>query len=407
MNTNRIINLPAPLNPTDPVRLQDIAGTLVVNPVLATANLYMSPTGSDSNTGFTVDSPLLTLQKAANIAIQYSLGGLNITINMANGTYGAGAVFSGIPAGSANGLVGGSGQIIITGASAGSAIINDISSAPATIIALFGVQVSVQNMTITSLNGSALFPSYGAVINVQTGLVFGQCALGHLHAETFGAVRIVSSYKISGNAPAHIQAVLGGYVVYVEGGIVVTLQGAPGFSTAFVDCESGSVVYCNNSFVTFSGSGTGLRYFISGNSIVETIAGTATYFPGDTNGRLTTGGCLSPSAAVTSVNGLTGLGASGSATVINGSSANAGIVQLTVAGAAPAASGSFTVNIPGSWGQHNAAFIATLFGAWGLQAAVVATSSTSTSVTFTWSNNGVALTAGNYFVSYSFIPLPT
>lgn len=372
-------------------------------------NLYISTTGNDSNNGLTAGTPFLTLQKAAAVACQWTLNGHNVVIN-GTGTYTAGAVFTGMPTGVANATNNAAGQVFIKGTSSGAPIvINDGSSTPAAIIALSGAQISLQNVTITSTNGSAVFPSYGAIINVLTGCTFGACALGQFHAETAGAVRVVSSYTVSGSAPAHLQAVLGGFIIFDEFAVTITVSGTPAFSIGFVDCEEGSLVYCNSNFVTISGSATGPRYFISGNGVVETEAGNATFFPGDAPGVLETGGRFLPAIVPTSISSVSGLGSGGS-TALNGN-VDAGAVILT-AGSGASASGALTLNIPGSSGANGFAVLVSLgsgTGAWTAGAGVIVTSNSTTAISLTWTNGAsTSLTnTDTYTIFYTLIPLPS
>lgn len=384
-------------------------GTLSVGGGTDVVALYVSPTGSDANNGLTPATPFLTLQKAAAAVSQLSLGGLNFLINLANGTYTAGAVFSGPSNGAANATNGGGGQIIISGASPGGAIIADTSSSVAAIIALFGVQVSLQNVTISSTNGSAVFPSYSAIINIGPGVVIGACHFGQFHAETFGAVRIINSYTISGGAPAHLQAVLGGFIIYLEAGTTVTTTGTPAFSNGFAESDQNSVIYCNASFITFAGTGaTGLRYIIRGNAIVETESGSATFLPGNAAGETQTGGQYLPPAPV-SVSGFTGLGGAGTAITTTGSGIRGGAVQLTAASGA-GNSGTVTIALTGDSGPDSLIIVpvpSSGTGSWASGAQVNVTALSASSVTLSWSNGGVSLNVSStYFIAWVGTPLP-
>lgn len=378
-------------------------------PIPVGTNLYVSPSGSDANNGLSAQTPFLTLQKAAAVASTLSLGGGNLVINMANGTYMAGAVFSGPSNGAANATNSGGGTIIISGASAGGAVIADTSSSVAAIVALFGVQIGLQNVTISSVNGVAVFPSYGAAVNIGPGVVIGTCHFGQFHAETAGAVRIDASYTVNGSAPAHLQAVLGGFIIYNETAVTVTLTGTPSFTNGFAEADENSIIYCNASFVTFSGNATGLRYVIRGNAVVETESGSATFLPGNAAGQTQTGGHYLPPVSA-SVSGFTGLGGAGNVLIGSQSGIRGGSVELVAASGA-GNSGTVTLAFAGDGGPNGIAIVPTLAigtGTWAAGATVSLVGVSDSAAELIWNNNSVNLTSGDtYFLVWVGTPLPS
>ncbi|WP_284736115.1 hypothetical protein, partial [Dongia deserti] len=70
-------------------------------------------------------------------------------------------------------------------------------------------------------------------------------------------------------------------------GQTITLVGTPNFSGAFVQAQD--LAYVAFTSITWSGSATGTRYNGSGNSIIQTAGGGATYLPGNAAGTTSTG----------------------------------------------------------------------------------------------------------------------
>jgi hypothetical protein len=68
----------------------------------------------------------------------------------------------------------------------------------------------------------------------------------------------------------------------------VTLTGTPAFATAFAYASIAGIQAWNGT--TFSGSATGPRYSVAGNSVVNTAGGGANFFPGNAAGSTATGG---------------------------------------------------------------------------------------------------------------------
>jgi hypothetical protein len=373
-------------------------------------NLFVAPppTGSDVNSDCAHStSPCQTIQRAVNVAATKDFGGHSIMIHLADGTYDRGAILSGGLAGRATGALGGAGFLISGNIqSPGSVVVADTSTNPAAFIGTENAHFGLQGITITSAKGSAIFPETHAGIVVSK-VIFGTTHFGHMHAETGGSVTIVGDYGITGGAPAHIEAVLGGRIIYLESPHTVTLTGTPHFSTAFVSLDQGSVAYVNHNFVAFRGSATGARYLIKGNSVLETEGGEPSFLPGDSPGTLLTGGQYQPALSPT-LSGTTGLGSGGSLKLVSGSIDADGTVQLTT-GASASATGAFSINFAGLMGPHNAvcAFsVSDGTGHWQATATVHNSGSSKTLDRVAWSNAGVALGGrATYYVNYICQPI--
>jgi hypothetical protein len=160
-----------------------------------------------------------------------------------------------------------------------------------------GVQqeYTVQGMQLNAAAGAGLRSERGAVVNFDH-IDFGNCSESHIMAVAGGVVRVYgAAYSISHGVPYHVKNV-GGFVNLSAYGAAttVTITGTPAFSVAFAYGRSSGAMVCDHTFVTFSGSATGVRYDLASNASIDTTgggtSGGATYLPGGTAGTTATGG---------------------------------------------------------------------------------------------------------------------
>lgn len=371
---------------------------------LATVNFYVATTGSDSNNGLSSGAPFLTLQHAINVALSYDAGGWDVIINIANGTYQGFLCLSPLVGANSAGI-----QIKGTNGSA-NVTIADTTTNPAAILTANDCVLTLSGLTITSTNGSDLFPSYAAHIKVGSDVVFGASHFGQIHAETGGSVEFSESTTFTGNAPAAVQAVLGGQIIFDDGSaITVTITGTPAYSIGWADIEgSGSRLYVPSGSLTFSGSATGPRFYVTDSASITTNGGTAIYFPGSTAGIEYHGGVYSPPLAPTITSaGVTGLGTGGSPGAIftTGASNQGGIIQLTTGSSGTGVSGSVPLVFSVHQGINSVictAFLIPGGSSWAATATTQISSSSTGGVTLNWFTNGGALATGStYYIGYS------
>jgi hypothetical protein len=249
----------------------------------ANRTYYVRTDGSDSNTGL-VDSAggaFLTIQKACDVFRTLDLGIYGVTIQVADGTYTAGASIDG-----AN--IGGSAAVIpltIQG--------NTTTPANCVISVTGGNCFSVANnfklyvtgfKLSTTTSGDCLIAARGG--ELRFGVIdFGACAAFHQEANDHGRIYNNGNYTISGSAVAHQHCNNLSYILTFS--CTVTLSGTPAFSSYFVGISAAFVQYVS---VTFSGSGTGKRYLVHQNGILWTNTSGETYLPGNSLGERATGG---------------------------------------------------------------------------------------------------------------------
>lgn len=261
----------------------------------AALSLYVNgSTGNDSNLGTTAGAPFLTIQAAINaLYSRYDFNGFGCTINVANGTYGAGTVTNGFTA-NFNGVPLGMGGQFIN-------IIGNI-SAPANCICYgtnanainvgTGAYVAISGFTITASGSTNSFvgnSGYGLQVNSGyasiSNCTFGNCGSAHIHSGGGGSVCVIGAgMTFTGTVPICIVADLG-YIWMPGQSITVT---GLSLGSYFIYAADGGVVQVQSD--TFVGTATGARYAAVTNGIILTNGAGSTYLPGNSGGSVATGG---------------------------------------------------------------------------------------------------------------------
>lgn len=242
----------------------------------AAANLYVSTTGNDANSGTSIGSPFLTIQRAVN-AVQSNLGYVgSSTINIANGTY---AVTEAIRLGSAYT----NGALIIVGNDSNPENVV-ITSSVSTCIEVNNAgiywQLSGVTLECSFSGGSGLRVADHGRINISN-MRFNACTTHQIAVENNAFVNIGGNCAVTGGAADHWYLRNNGHI---RSSAAYTLTGTPSFSTAFLNAKSLSNCVITGS--TFTGSATGTRYSITGNSILI-LSGLT--LPGNAGGSSTNG----------------------------------------------------------------------------------------------------------------------
>lgn len=256
------------------------AGWVVDRRVRLQSNLtiYVATTGSDSTFGLSSGSPFLTLQAAWDFCQStFDLNGYSLTIQVAAGTYTAGLA--------GEGSMVGAGTVTILG---------DATTPSNCVISTSGSSLSFNNGAAATVSGFKLVSSAGSCLvvskacNIVTGsLEYGVAAVSHIIVANGGILFIGAAYTISGSAGRHFDCGSVGLLQADAGSFLVSLIGTPAFTT-FAFVQNGSLIRPVG--LTFTGSATGARYFVSSNSTIDTSGGGANFFPGSTPGATSTGG---------------------------------------------------------------------------------------------------------------------
>ena len=247
----------------------------------ANRTYYVSPSGSDTaNDGLSAGTPYQTISKAYGvIAGSLDLGGFTVTIQLADGTYTAGLAVSGPWTGG--------GSVVLQGnaATPGNVVINSAGYFGVVVTAPLPGTLTVQHLRLVC-GASGIHHGASGLLRFSN-IEFGACGAYHMETNAPGAkIEASGSYTITGNAVIHWLANAQGLIVVA--GKTVTLSGTPAFSAAFAYATRLSQIqgYAN----TFSGTATGTRYLVDGNSLIFTNGAGASAYPGNSAGSVSTGG---------------------------------------------------------------------------------------------------------------------
>lgn len=231
---------------------------------LLTANrtYYVRTDGSDSNSGLanTAGGAFLTIQRAVTVvAYSLNLGGYDVTISVADGTYSESVTISN--------AWDGKGTVSIVGNS--TTPTNVI--VPGRFYATGHSRITVRDLQCMGL----VTTSYGYLS--FTNLVFVTGTNNMIEATDNGMIESTGNWKIAGGPYVYGLYANTGGTIYIPN--TVTLTGTPDFSGSFVYVAQNSRVIATTNF---SGSATGQRYIVLENSsLLFTGTATVTTLPGD------------------------------------------------------------------------------------------------------------------------------
>nr|WP_298101339.1 DUF2793 domain-containing protein [uncultured Shinella sp.] len=241
----------------------------------AARTYYVATSGNDANTGLTAGAAFATLQKAVDEAHKLDCASFDVTIQLANGTYAAGATV-------ARPLLGG-----------GTLIIRGNETTPASVVMSSGlsfrngVQVRVAGLRFVIATDLINALTVGNGVTLRTGkLEFGAVGANadHIFADNPCHIAIEEDYTISGGGRRHMNIGAG----YVAGANrTITLTGTPAF-THFLAAANCAAIALSN--LTISGAATGSRYIAETNGVINTYGKATTFLPGSAVGTNPTGG---------------------------------------------------------------------------------------------------------------------
>lgn len=239
---------------------------------------YVRTDGNDSNTGLsnTSGGAFLTIQKAIDVAAALDNGGFDVTISVAAGTFTGVNVLKSFA---------GAGKIVISGAGAGSTVVQ-VSTASTScfslpngappLVGLYDIVNMTLQATAASCFGIDLGWGQGGVVTFG-GIEFGSFPSGtHLRAGRGALLSNASrNYSISGASSNHIYCADNGQVRAQYA--TVTLSGTVSLGV-FVVAERQGNVLCNAN--TYTGTASGKKYQLTA---LAYVLGVST-FPGSTAG---------------------------------------------------------------------------------------------------------------------------
>lgn len=237
---------------------------------------YVATTGNDSSDGRTPGTPFLTVQKAIDTILTIDISKYQVTIQVADGTYTT-------PFSVSSAWIGGGNVTVQGNESNPSNVLFNITGNDV-VVSELGARLVVKNLKLVASGNFLLRASTGGHIDFS-GLNFGSCRAQQIRADDGGSIKAIGSYTISGSSGIHISSVSQA-IIRIQS-VTVTLVGTPAFGTAYVSQTINSSALVNA--CTFSGSATGKRYDITGNSVCN-AGGVTTYLPGNAAGTTATGG---------------------------------------------------------------------------------------------------------------------
>ena len=244
--------------------------------LVAARAYYVATTGSDSNDGLAAGAPFLTLQKAIDVVAAIDLSIYDVTIQLADGTYGAGCLVKAPWVGA--------GTVTVQGnATTPTSVVLSTGAADVITVQDSG-RLTVKDFKITNTGLFGLYAQRAGSI-IFSGVDVGAIGKQQIRVSDLGVITASGNYTISGGADMHYSTAFSG-VIRVQSK-TITISGTPAFVSAFANITSLSSAVLNGN--TYSGAATGKRYDISSNSFCLS-GGVATYFPGDVAGTTSTGG---------------------------------------------------------------------------------------------------------------------
>lgn len=242
-----------------------------------TREYYVRPDGSNSNTGLVNNAggAFLTIQRAIEVIYAtLDLGGQNVNINVADGTYANGI--------SATTPWAGPGLVRIRGntTTPANVVISITNGHP--IYCSGGAKVSITGMELrTTTSGFGIVSTgVGTQVVCEAGIRFGACANSHMLVDDGANITFGADYSIVGGAQTHWNVNSGSSLVAATR--TVTITGTPAFSVSFcaVAIQARAIIYG----MTFSGAATGKRFFNTNLSVIHTNGGGVNYIPGNAAG---------------------------------------------------------------------------------------------------------------------------
>lgn len=262
----------------------------------APITIFIATTGSATNDGLTVSTPLLDPTFAYNlIQSNFDLNKVTLTFKLADGAYGPiqmngpvlGAFFDRYTFGVA--------WVGNAATPANVTLTLSATNPPAlgAIQATNNATGSFSGFTVASATVDNIAVYYNSQISIQNIIFKGGRAGGmHMICVANSLIMIVGNYTINPTTTAgcHMIAIDGAVIEILNftGTTTVTLTGTPAFVSGFAGVQYPSNIVINTA-VTYSGAATGPRYIGTFNGTINTAGGGANFFPGNSVGVLSTG----------------------------------------------------------------------------------------------------------------------
>lgn len=259
--------------------IQAITQVKVVLPL----NLYVSPSGNDSNSGLSPTSALQHIGTAVNNVFSlYNFQGNNVTINVGPGTYNEGVTIIGAPLSCPGVTILGSpsnpGSVVVTAPSTASAAFNVFNNA--TELTIDGLTVVNTAGSTASGTGWGILCQSGAV--TLSNIAFGQCANAQCEAAQGGWVTLLGTNTFTGSNKYGVVAEVNGVVDILD--CTINFLNTPNYSSQFITAANCSVVQSVGS--SFNGTFTGAAFSVAFASVINTQGAGQNIYPTATAGTV-------------------------------------------------------------------------------------------------------------------------
>ncbi|UXU08223.1 DUF2793 domain-containing protein [Agrobacterium tumefaciens] len=245
----------------------------------ANLNFYVSPTGSNSNSGLSAAQPWATLQFAWDtIRDRFDLNGKIATVNLANGVFTSGLIARGQVLGNA-----GQSSVIFLGDPANLTAVSVTPAAGSAFSAASGAAFAVRGVNMAG-KGSNVGNYEGCSILCQSGDIsfgdvrFSASDVAHVYAQN-GVALAIGPSTIVNAAPAAFFAAGGGTIQLNA----QTITHVNTFTyTDYARAAFGSIQAAG---ATFAGAAqNGRRYSATTSALISTSGGGPNFFPGNVAG---------------------------------------------------------------------------------------------------------------------------
>lgn len=240
---------------------------------------YVRNDGSDSNDGLTnsAGGAFLTIQKAVDIiAGTVDSGEFQVTIQVADGTYIAGATFK---------RTVGSLPPIIRGNTTTPANCLVAPTSGGCVVHSVVAKWHIEGFKFSSAAGASLITVSDGASLTHAFMDFGTTTGSHMLLARSAVVIANSDYTISGSCSRHISASYNS-VARVRSR-TITITGTPNWSAAFIEYFACSTILFDLN--TFSGSANGKRYAGTLSAVLDVSTAPINYLPGGISGTAITG----------------------------------------------------------------------------------------------------------------------
>lgn len=242
----------------------------------AARTYYVRSDGSNSNDGLTDSSggAFLTIAKAMSVVSTIDFNGYTVTVQVRDGTFAGFTV-----------------PVTVGQAGVANLVIQGNSSTPANVAITSamtigaGARATIKDLAVTSAGHGLVADGAGAVVAFSN-ISFGACTNAQIYVANCATATMTGNCSFTGASQTRVWARWN--AAYVEEFRTCTYTSTPSYSVANMYILSGATVSAAVS--TQSGSATGVRYVVSGNALLETGGGGASFFPGDSSGSTSTGG---------------------------------------------------------------------------------------------------------------------